>query len=112
MAEVKTKIAPTGLTPGMKVVQVTRFDSKYKCLDSQTLAFLKGDLQGATIVVVRDSMDFSVSVEDLKPLDEIKIVEEFPPGHSLAVIEAGTADLLADHGFLEFTVEISDGNDQ
>ncbi len=109
MAELKRNVDPNALTPGMKLVQVTRFDSKYKCLDSRTLAFLKSDLQGATIVVVRDSKEYSVSVEELKTLDEIKIVERFPPGHRFAVIEAGTADVLADHGFLAFTVEISAG---
>ena len=109
MSKVRTNVAPHELTPGMTLVQVTRFDSKYKCLDSKTLAFLKSDLQGATIVVVRDSKELSVPVGELKPLEEIKLVERLPPGHSLAIIGAGTAELLADHGFLAFTVEIPDG---
>jgi len=88
----------------MNILEITGFDSKYSCLDSESLQFLKNNFAGAKATVLRDSRKTSVPMDKLVLFDEVTAITDLPQGSALSQVVAGMGKSLEDQGFLNFTV--------
>ncbi|MCZ6730519.1 MAG: HD domain-containing protein [SAR324 cluster bacterium] len=92
----------------MTILAITRFDSKYSCIDSETLKLLQSKFEGAKAVVQRDSGPKTLSMGEIKLFDEITSIVNLPEGSKFSKVEAGMGAALEGQGFFEFSV-VGDG---
>lgn len=92
------------LRPGMRLHEVVRLDSKYRTIDSRTLASLQAQLAEATFVVAGDAGKREVGADQLKVFDEITAIRALPASWAHANVAADTVAALRELGFYGFVV--------
>jgi len=105
MTESLKTVQVDDLRPGMRLHEVVRLDSKYRTIDSKTLAFLQAQLAGATFVVAGDAGAREVGADQLKVFDEITAIRALPAAWAHANVVEDTVPALQELGFYGFTVE-------
>ncbi len=108
MEQTKTVVKAADLREGMTILEITRFDSKYSCLDSETLQILQNKFEGAKAVVQRDSGRKTLSMGEIRLFDEITTITNLPEGSEFRKVVAGMGAALEGQGFFEFSV-VGDG---
>ena len=98
------KVKFQDLELGMTILEITGFDSKYSCLDSKSILFLQTDFKNATAVVARDSGEKRVSMDALRPLEELEKIVDIPADSRITTVVPGLGKILEKYGFLEFMV--------
>lgn len=104
MDQARTTVKASELREGMTILEITRFDSKYSCLDSETLKILKDKFDGAKAVVLRDSGKKSLPMDGLKLFDEVTTITDLPDGSKFSKVASGMGAALEGEGFFEFSV--------
>ena len=104
MDETKTTVPARDLQEGMNILEITGFDSKYSCLDSESLQFLQSKFEGAKATVKRDSGKISVPMDKLVLFDEVTAITDMPQGSALSQVVAGMGKSLEEQGFLNFMI--------
>ena len=104
MDETKKTLEARDLQQGMNILEITGFDSKYSCLDSESLQFLQSEFEGAKATVLRDSRKISVTIDKLVLFDEITAITDLPKGSALSQVVTGMGKSLEEQGFLNFMV--------
>ncbi|MEE8395958.1 MAG: hypothetical protein V3S29_07885, partial [bacterium] len=92
------------LRAGMTILEITKFDSKFSCLDSETLQFLQGEFDGAMAVVLRDDAKKTLPMTDLKLFDEVTAITNLPGDSEFGQVVAGLGEKLESQGYFEFKV--------
>jgi len=98
------KVKFQDLELGMTILEITGFDSKYSCLDSKSILFLQTDFKNATAVVAKDSGEKRVSMDALRPLEDLQKIVDIPADSGINTVVPGLGKILENYGFLEFMV--------
>lgn len=108
MDEPVKKVKAQDLLPGSVILEIIKFDSKFSCLDSESLTFLQSTLNGAKAVTRTDSRKKStIPMEKLKLFDDVTAITDLPQDSGYRNVTANSGQLLQDLGFLEFKVDLS-----
>ncbi|MCZ6646286.1 MAG: HD domain-containing protein, partial [SAR324 cluster bacterium] len=99
-----------GLRPGMTIREISRFESKYACIDKITLKFLQNRFAGARMVVAAEGKSREVAPEELKVLDDVTGVVDIPETSEFIRYFSGSPDTLRELGL--FVLRVSDKGEQ
>lgn len=89
------------LKPGLQILAITSLSSEYSYLDAKRVGVLIERFKGSKVTVERNGNNKVIPVEELVSGDDLKSIQDIPPGLGFEKIDAAMAEYLSKNGFLE-----------